>query len=848
MERDNSRKRSRSHSKEDQRRSQYNEERSSKDSDSKLKEREKRFGKVEKPAEEKERNDHRRKRSNSNEKYYSNSRHHSRYNHDRNEDRRNQSSYDRYNYNSHNERRVSRMQIEDNDEIRRREREKRFGKVEAEKDKRTNHGKPYYNHNQKRPSNVISKAEPSDVVAENPENIDYPYCKYHISAKEVSSAFKNIQEYKLDINEASYTIRNIPILERRDRQFNNRSVIAKVFSDDYWKMGFISDYFNEHVRVKGKRYDNKESPFDCWTNNKSNIIAELKQGLRNQKDHGGELAGGDNEIPLTYKQINEFLYTKNIGCNTFKPYLVVGIAKKFHSTQMLDFSSGWGDRLIGAIAAGISYVGVDPNNELFQGYKEIMEKLANGKVSDQDPYYYTNLWNYYKMICSPFQTADLKNDTFDLIMTSPPYFNLEIYSNQETQSIVQYPEIDDWENKFLYPSFTKAWSHLRPEGHFVLILNNIYGKPDYTWKAVQWATRNLPGADYLGLLPSAHGGEGNWKSPQPMWIWRKDINTKLTDLYYIGNEKCEMIHCKDTTELEAIIDYKVHRVENDIIYIGKDHSNMELEEDIITLNYGTVTINENKYKIYRYLNFSAKDLNPKVQLEEIKHNDKTLTLICDHLLPGGTKQRGVNFQSIAEDEVVYAGPYVGYAQIAMAIGAKLAGKRATIFVSKGDYYPTLRAMQYGCEVKVIRNASLKQLQEEARRYSQKTKSFLLEFGFDTSNFKEQLLSNIREAFHDVLDTSSIEKRVWVVAGSATLLNVLYEIFPKAQFGVVQVGKKIWPDQIQSQRTRLEVAQEEFYESARTLPPYKSALKYDAKLWQYVKEQAEEGDLIWNVAN
>lgn len=91
------------------------------------------------------------------------------------------------------------------------------------------------------------------------------------------------------------------------------------------------------------------------------------------------------------------------------------------------------------------------------------------------------------------------------------------------------------------------------------------------------------------------------------------------------------------------------------------------------------------------------------------------------------------------------------------------------------------------------------------------------------------------------------KRVWVVAGSGTLLSILYRVFPTSQFGVVQVGKKIWPDQLELDRTQLYVAEEKFFEVSKQPPPYPSVATYDAKVWQFVLQHGENGDLVWNVA-
>ena len=49
-------------------------------------------------------------------------------------------------------------------------------------------------------------------------------------------------------------------------------------------------------------------------------------------------------------------------CSTHNPLIIKYFIRKFAARRVLDFSSGWGDRLIGALTSDIDlYVGVDPN-------------------------------------------------------------------------------------------------------------------------------------------------------------------------------------------------------------------------------------------------------------------------------------------------------------------------------------------------------------------------------------------------------------------------------------------------------------------------------------------------------
>ncbi len=90
------------------------------------------------------------------------------------------------------------------------------------------------------------------------------------------------------------------------------------------------------------------------------------------------------------------------------------------------------------------------------------------------------------------------------------------------------------------------------------------------------------------------------------------------------------------------------------------------------------------------------------------------------------------------------------------------------------------------------------------------------------------------------------RRIWLVVGSGTTLNSLYKVFPKTFFNAVQVGKKVWEDQMDLTRTKLYISDEKFWNVAKIQPPYATVATYDAKAWKYILKYGRDGDYIWNV--
>jgi len=247
--------------------------------------------------------------------------------------------------------------------------------------------------------------------------------------------------------------------------------------------------------------------------------------------------------------------------------------------------------------------------------------------------------------------------------------------------------------------------------------------------------------------------------------------------------------------------------------------------------------------------------NPTLIVDPITYNQKTYNIIRDDYLSGGTKQRGMVplMEHSNATEFVYAGPTTGYAQIALAYAAKLTGKNATIIVNKDKHmHPfTRKAFDFGANVIPIQHGHLQKIQAKAVSYvNNRAYAELIPFGGSSPEFMRFMQTSIENALPPVLQDLIEDggpKRMWIVGGSATLLNVLYKVFPKTYFTVIQIGKKIWDDQLDLTRTTKHIAIEKFKEPATFIPPYPSVSTYDAKLWIFAAQYGKDGDYIWNVA-
>ena len=216
-----------------------------------------------------------------------------------------------------------------------------------------------------------------------------------------------------------------------------------------------------------------------------------------------------------------------------------------------------------------------------------------------------------------------------------------------------------------------------------------------------------------------------------------------------------------------------------------------------------------------------------------------ILVVRDDMLPGGTKMRAMLplMQAQPAAEFVYASPAQGYAQLALAHCARLLGRQATIFTAarKEPHPLTVASAEAGATVYPVRCGYLSVVQSRARAYAAERGAFLVPFGGDDA-------TSLKAIAAAALCTGLEPSEVWSVAGSGVLTRALQMAWPRARFVAVVVGK----EGCDTGLARRIMHPLPFGRAARVLPPFPSAVGYDAKAWEYIRAEAGPGALFWNV--
>ncbi len=181
---------------------------------------------------------------------------------------------------------------------------------------------------------------------------------------------------------------------------------------------------------------------------------------------------------LKFPKIDKSILRTMLGlrkyiCSQFKPNAAKALYDYFNVKNVLDFSMGWGDRLAGFYASMNTelYVGLDPRKE-------------NHPIYERQARYYDNHLTFFekekktKFYCEAAEDFDFSeyDDTFDIIFTSPPYFNIERYGNDDNQSWVRYKDIDSWNYQFLQKSLDSMIPTLKSGGKLCVNISDVNAK------------------------------------------------------------------------------------------------------------------------------------------------------------------------------------------------------------------------------------------------------------------------------------------------------------------------------------------------------------------------------------
>ena len=243
------------------------------------------------------------------------------------------------------------------------------------------------------------------------------------------------------------------------------------------------DWGTEKARRKTK-YRNK-SFIEMWKNKtrRKKMMQFAKRLHKAYRGPDGKKKGNKTILSSTRSAID--LQWGSV--NTMRAAAAAQMYKKYKATRVLDFTAGWGARMIAAMALNIDYIGIDSNKALKPGYDKLIKLLK--------PYTKSNIKMIYK---EAEKVKFSKLGKYDYVFTSPPYEYLEAYENmtnyeKKGSKIVQPSSSKNikmdhstkFYDEFLIPTLKKAYKYLPRNKYICLNMPDMmYDKIKKRWKKV----------------------------------------------------------------------------------------------------------------------------------------------------------------------------------------------------------------------------------------------------------------------------------------------------------------------------------------------------------------------------
>ena len=124
----------------------------------------------------------------------------------------------------------------------------------------------------------------------------------------------------------------------------------------------------------------------------------------------------------------------------------------------------------------------------------------------------------YKIIQDGFENVSLPPKYFDLVFTSPPFFDMEIYEDVETQSVEKYKSVVKWKNGFLFPALRKSYKFLKVGGYLALYITD-FKNANYIYDMKTYVRKKIKGFKYRGDI---HWWDvNNKKTIRTIYVWKK---------------------------------------------------------------------------------------------------------------------------------------------------------------------------------------------------------------------------------------------------------------------------------------------------------------------------------------
>jgi hypothetical protein len=291
--------------------------------------------------------------------------------------------------------------------------------------------------------------------------------------------------------------------------------------------------FNQFLQYQASLWENKDIKQTmhclalCWSYMPHSWAVQCKE-------MNSPLQTFESDIEKVYKKMDQMgngntpsgmrktlrIMTGSQGVSNFRPTAAHAIYNRFlpDGGTTWDMSGGYGGRLLGAIKSQINYIATEPATVTVKGLKEIIKDWSQiSNIFRKVP--------HFEIVQKGSEDFLPDKESLDLCFTSPPYFNTEKYSDEETQSYIKFPTKDKWTDGFLRKTIQNCYYGLKRNRYMLINIANVSSFKDLEDVTIKTAEQEgFVYEDTYRLTLSKIGGNGF--KYEPIFVFRKSSISK----------------------------------------------------------------------------------------------------------------------------------------------------------------------------------------------------------------------------------------------------------------------------------------------------------------------------------
>lgn len=296
--------------------------------------------------------------------------------------------------------------------------------------------------------------------------MDWNYTSIEKESSGYEDVIDELKSYTPEIYNQSDEKEKLGMVERVFQIYRSKNIYPITYYNEEGIVEQIKNCINKDVKWDGKLLDFKY----LQGNNLCRFLFKNLEKTSVKKSKNNSMYDrfyNDHKLRKSIELCLRYETPRPIGILRCMRLIGGGVATNFHAMKakaiyekfcpkngiIYDYACGFGGRMLGALSSKneYRYFGVEPNTETFEYLNQLGKHIEVA----------TEKKEIFKVYCKTSEEYMPKENYCDFAFSSPPYFDLEQYSNEPTQCYNKYPNIEDWFDGYVEPTVKNIYSMLK---------------------------------------------------------------------------------------------------------------------------------------------------------------------------------------------------------------------------------------------------------------------------------------------------------------------------------------------------------------------------------------------------